>query len=395
MQHRQLLRLLGILLSDGIHLLERRQAFACCGLNALGNKYLLQRIAENRRADLRAVEGSLRRIQHYQHSITRFIRRHKAHEGSNVLTGSITAACCQLLRRTCFAGNAVALNCCSLAAALADYLFHHLAHLACNLLGNNIAYYRLFAFLDNGSVGSHNFFDDIRLQQLTAVGNRADSAQLLQRRHRNALTDSHRRYVRLIHILGIIQNASLFTGKLNAGRRTEAKLFRIADKPVRSQLHAQLYHTGVDRKLDNRRKRHRTHAFAIPVIDYAVGNLDTAVVLNRCIRCNNALRQSHAADNRLKYRTGLVNHGNGTVCPAVGAVLAEIIRVKGRTAGHTQNFTGVRVHDDGRRTLSLSACHSIVHGILQHILDFAVQRQIDRRQLFLLRLQLMPRIIHH
>ena len=325
----------------------------------------------------------------------RFISRHKAYEGSNVLTGSITAAGCQLLRRTCFAGNTVALNRSSLAAALAYYLFHHLAHLTCNLLGNNIAYYRLFAFLDNGSVGSHNFFDDIRLQQLTAVSNRADSAQLLQRRHRNALTDSHRRYVRLVHILGIIQNASLLTGKLNAGRLTEAELFRIADKPVRSQLHAQLYHTGVDRKLDNSRKRYRTHAFAVPVVNYAVGNLDTAVVLNQCIRCNDSLRQSHAADNRLKYRTGLVNHGNGTIRPCIGSVLTEIIRVKGRTAGHTQNFTGVRVHDDGCSALGLGAFHSIIHSILQHVLDFAVQRQIDRRQLFLLRLQLMPRIIHH
>lgn len=123
LQHRQLLRLLFILLSYGIHLLERRQAFACCGLNALGNQYLLQRIAEDRGADLRAVEGSLRRIQHNQHCIARFIRRHKAYEGSNVLTGRITAAGCQLLGCTCFAGNTVALNRSSLATAIAYYLF--------------------------------------------------------------------------------------------------------------------------------------------------------------------------------------------------------------------------------------------------------------------------------
>ena len=98
-------------------LLKGRQTFAAAGLDALGNKYLLQSITEHRRRDLRTIERALGRIQHDQHSVLRLVRRHEAHEGSDVFTGSVTTGLGQLLGRTGFTGDAVALDTGSLTAA--------------------------------------------------------------------------------------------------------------------------------------------------------------------------------------------------------------------------------------------------------------------------------------
>ena len=79
----------------------------------------------------------------------------------------------------------------------------------------------------------------------------------------------------------------LFAGQIDACGGAKAKLFGIADQPIRTQAHAQLHHAGINGKLDNRRKGHIAQALAIPVMNNAVGNANTASVIKNGVRRNN------------------------------------------------------------------------------------------------------------
>ena len=121
----------------------------------------------------------------------------------------------------------------------------------------------------------------------------------------------------------------------------------------------------------------------------AVSNPDATRILKRRVWRNDALRQAHAANKRLENGARLVGEADSSIIEAVIAVLIISIRIKRRTARHTQNLARIGIHDDGRRRLRLRARHGIVHSVLQHVLHLAIQRQINRRQLFCVRLFLL------
>ena len=138
------------------------QAFAVAGLYALGHQDLLQGVAEDRRRYLGAVERAPGRIQHDQHGILGFVRRHEAHKGCDIFPCRVAALFGNLLGGTRLARDPVAFNPGGLAAALADHLFHHGTHLGRHFRRDDVPHHLFFSFADYFPVGCHDTVDDVR-----------------------------------------------------------------------------------------------------------------------------------------------------------------------------------------------------------------------------------------
>ena len=210
----------------------------------------------------------------------------------------------------------------------------------------------------------------------------------MQRRYGNALSDGHSGNIRLVHIFRPVQNAAFLARQFNASRLAEAELFAVINHLVCAELHTQLHHAGVDGVFNNIFKGHLPAPFAVPVADNAVGNFYVALVLKHRLRRNDIFTQPHAAYNRFKNRTRLINNGNCPVRPGRNRVFAKIVRVKGRARSHAQYRAGVRVHQNGCRRARFGFLHGSVKRVLQHKLNFAVDGKVHRRHI------LRARMVH-
>ena len=137
------------------------KSFAVAGLDAFGHQDLLKGVAEDRRRYLGPVERAPGRIQHDQHGVLGFVRRHEADKGRDIFSGRVTALFGDLLGGTRLTCDPVALDPGGLAAAFADHLFHHAAHLGCHFRRDDVPHHLFFAFADHFPVRRYDAVDDI------------------------------------------------------------------------------------------------------------------------------------------------------------------------------------------------------------------------------------------
>ena len=155
-----------------------------------------------------------------------------------------------------------------------------------------------------------------------------------------------------------------------------------------TKFHPQLYHTRINGMLDYFTKRNFPLTFilpfVIPIMNGTVSNLYLAIILENSIRSYQLFCHTHAGNDRFKYRTRFVNHGDGLITPSFRTIIAILIRIKSRSTGHTKNFSGIRIHNNCCSTLRFGALNGIFHSIFQNVLHFAIQGQINTKKILLL-----------
>ena len=282
-----------------------------------------------------------------------------------------------LLGRAGLAGDAVALDGGLLAAAARDDLLEQADE---RLVGRRLdcaAHLCRALLLVDGAVCIRDTLDDVGLQQHAVIGDGRHGRDELQRRHRDALADGHRRDVRVAHVVRVEEQAALLARQLDARRRAEAEELRVVRELLRAEPQADLRKARVERLLDDVGERDRAEARAAPVLDAAARDHDVARVDEYLIRRDDLLLQGSGRDNRLERRARLVDEGDGAVLPDLRRVVGEAVRVVGGPRGHREDLARLRIHDDAGDGLRVVFCHRAIELLLDDELDAAIERELD------------------
>ena len=214
------------------------------------------------------------------------------------------------------------------------------------------------------------------LYHLAIISQCAIGLNHLQRGYRDTLSDRHSGHIQRAHLLRVKQNTCPFPWQLNACRFAKSKGFRVGRERFASCKKANVCKTGIDGKLKDIHQPYIPIGLLIPVSDRMSIGPDSPGIVPYPGRIIRTCRQGGSRYNRLKRRTRFINVYYGLISELGWLCLVEIIRIIGRTAGHSQNRSGLRIHHNNQSALCLCRSHGPVQSALSEILNILINSQI-------------------
>ena len=209
------------------------------------------------------------------------------------------------------------------------------------------------------------------------IGDGTEGLYHLKGRDGDALTNAHRGCIDDGHLIGIEQDALLFTGQFDARNRPEAKAAGVIGQRLAACRHGNMGHAGIDGIHDDFPQGHVAHALVVPVVNRPVGDVDRTRVVIDIADVPFPRIQGGSGHEGLEGRPRFVDVDDSPVLVSFFISLTVIIGIIRRPAGHSQYLTGLGIHDDNGCTLRMTAGHDAVQALFGDVLDGTVQSQAD------------------
>ena len=316
----------------------------------------------------------LRVVHHHDHPDLRLIDRKKSNKGGHVLGVGVPARH-RLLGRAGLAGHGVALHPGAPpgAARLCDAP-HQVAHRRGGLDRDRARdHFRLIALHHLARTRAH-LAHDIGLHQEPVVGDRADRAQHLQRRHRDALADTNPRGADARPALGRREDPAFFAGHIKPQLATEPKSTQVTIQPLVPQCQGHLGRQDIARFLEP--VRHREAAIGMEVMqDTAPVHPGPILAVEHRLRRHRFLFKRRRNHHRLHRRARFVDIADGPVQLGHIGGMPELVQIEPRPVGQGQDLARADPLHHGPGTLGTVLEHHLVQRLLDHVLDILVNRQ--------------------
>src|SRR6185437_7603331 len=220
--------------------------------------------------------------------------------------------------------------------------------------------------------------EDLRLQVLTAIGDRGDHGDKLQGRNRFLLPDGYIADGGRLPVFDGTQQPSSFTRQRDTAALAESEGANVFVETLGSEHHGYFDHAHVAGAGQRSGRSHCAHsAIALVIMDNPAEKIDlAALAVDHRVRRDQVLVQRGRIADQLECRAGLVYVAYGTIDQFGRRDAAGIVGIEAGPDGEGQNLAGVHILNDDGSVLRLRFLHGVIERLLRHELDISVDGKL-------------------